>query len=100
ETRKVCGVGREGPRSSPAFVPGPVCSPSRSALITGMYQTSIGAHNHRSGRGELKIRLPEGVTPAPALFKQAGYYTAIGGPLVKGTDQMAKTDYHFEWGVT
>ena len=25
------------------------------ALITGCYQTTIGAHHHRSGRGELKI---------------------------------------------
>src|SRR5262249_10666079 len=95
ETPNVDRLARGGPRISRAFVTAPVCSPSRSALITGMCQTSIGAHNHRSGRGELKIRLPEGVTPAPALFKQAGYYTAIGGPLVKGTDKLAKTDYNF-----
>ena len=34
-----------------AYVTAPVCSASRSAMITGMYQTSIGAHNHRSSRG-------------------------------------------------
>jgi len=62
-----------------------------------MYQTSIGAHHHRSGRGVLKIRLPDGVVPVPALFKQAGYYTAIGGPLVKDGAELAKTDYNFEW---
>src|SRR5215510_15523159 len=100
ETPNVDRLAREGTRFSRAFVTAPVCSPSRSALITGMYQTSIGAHNHRSGRGELKIRLPEGVEPAPALFKRAGYYTAIGGPLVKGTDKLAKTDYNFEWDET
>src|SRR6056297_3656723 len=33
-----------------AYVTCPVCSPSRSALITGMYQTTVGAHNHRSQR--------------------------------------------------
>ncbi len=38
-----------------AFVTGPICSPSRSALITGMYQTTIGAHHHRSGVGTEKI---------------------------------------------
>jgi hypothetical protein len=26
---------------------GPVCSPSRSSFMTGMYATTIGAHNHR-----------------------------------------------------
>src|SRR4051812_9184859 len=29
---------------------GHVCSPSRSAFMTGMYATTIGAHNHRSHR--------------------------------------------------
>ncbi len=97
QTPNVDRLAREGVRFSRAFVTAPVCSPSRSSMITGMYQTSIGAHHHRSGRGALKIHLPEGVTPVPALFKQAGYYTAIGGPLVRGGTQLGKTDYNFEW---
>jgi len=61
-----------------------------------MYQTTIGAQNHRSGRGAEKIHLPSGVEPVPAIFKRNGYYTAIGGPLAKGK-ALAKTDYNFEW---
>ena len=95
-TPNVDRLGREGTLFRKAFVTAPVCSPSRSALITGMYQTSIGAHHHRSGRGTEKIHLPEGVEPLPVLFQRAGYYTAIGGPLVKGKE-LAKTDYNFEW---
>jgi arylsulfatase A-like enzyme len=95
-TPHVDRLAREGAMFRRAFVTAPVCSPCRSAMITGMYQTSIGAHNHRSGRGPEKIRLPEGVQPIPALFKKAGYFTAIGGPLVKGK-QLGKTDYNFEW---
>lgn len=86
----------EGTRFSRAFVTAPVCSPCRSALITGMYQTSIGSHHHRSGRGVEKIRLPDGVVPIPALFRKAGYYTCIGGPPGGGKAQ-GKTDYNFEW---
>ena len=96
KTPNVDRLAAEGTLFRKAFVTAPVCSPCRSALITGMYQTSIGAHNHRSGRGAEKIHLPEGVHPVPALFKQAGYYTAIGGFNAKGK-QLGKTDYNFEW---
>lgn len=78
-----------------AFVTGPVCSPSRSALVTGMYQTSIGAHHHRSGVGVEKIELPADVPLVPRLFQQAGYHTSNGGyyPEMKN----GKTDYNFEF---
>src|SRR3954468_8312725 len=36
----------------------PVCSVSRSEFMTGMYSTTIGAHNHRTKN---KQPLPEGV---------------------------------------
>ena len=61
----------EGTRFSRAFTTAPVCSPARSGFITGMYSTSIGAHHHRSGRGELKIQLPNGVVPTPAQIGRA-----------------------------
>lgn len=108
QTPHVDRLAREGTRFTHAFVTAPVCSPCRSALITGMYQTSIGAHHHRSGRGVEKIRLPDGVTPIPALFQKAGYFTCIGSGLTNG-DQSAKkgrkanagglgkTDYNFEF---
>ncbi|CAN5145184.1 hypothetical protein BH11PLA2_BH11PLA2_45270 [soil metagenome] len=62
-----------------AFVTGPICSPSRSALITGMYQISIGAQHHRSSTGKEEIQLPPGFEKVPRLFQQAGYYTCNVG---------------------
>jgi arylsulfatase A-like enzyme len=115
QTPHVDRLAREGTRFSHAFTVAPVCSPARSALITGMYQTTIGAHHHRSGRGTEKIRLPEGVVPIPARLQQAGYYTCIGTGLPdadrrgkkaakkKGDDGsggprgLGKTDYNFDW---
>src|SRR5262245_28674900 len=41
-----------GVRYTRFYTTAPVCSPSRSAFMTGMYQTSIGAHNHRSHRDD------------------------------------------------
>ena len=35
-----------------AYATSPVCSASRSALITGVMQTSTGTHQHRSSRAE------------------------------------------------
>jgi len=58
-TPSVDRLAAEGTRFAHAFVTAPVCSPCRSAMITGMYQTTIGAHHHRSGRGTEKIRLPD-----------------------------------------
>lgn len=94
-----------GTRFTNAFVTAPVCSSSRSAMITGCYQTTIGAHHHRSGRGEHRIALPDGVEPLPALLQRAGYFTCIGSglggvdhrglPIKK--DRMGKTDYNFDW---
>lgn len=96
ETPHVDTLAGEGVKFTRAFVTAPVCSTCRSAFITGMYQTSIGAHHHRSGRGAIKIQLPEKVTLVPKLFQDAGYHTSITGwPGKKG--RFGKTDYNFEW---
>jgi arylsulfatase A-like enzyme len=96
QTPHVDRLAKEGIRFGKAFTTAPVCSPCRSALVTGCYQTTIGAHHHRSGRGERKITLPGEVVPAPMLFRKAGYYTCIGGFQSTG-NKLGKTDYNFEW---
>lgn len=52
KTRNIDRLVREGTLFSKAFLTASISSPSRSAMITGMYQTTIGANNHLSGRGE------------------------------------------------
>lgn len=95
ETPNVDKLAAEGVRFDKAFVTCPVCSPCRSALVAGMYQTSIGAHQHRSGRGTEKIYLPKHVRLTPRLFQQGGYYTCNGSGT--NTKRAGKTDYNFEW---
>jgi arylsulfatase A-like enzyme len=104
-TPHVDRLAASGTRFTGAFVTAPVCSSSRSAMITGCYQTTIGAHHHRSGRGQHRIRLPEGVEPLPARMQRAGYHTCIGSGLPGidhrglpvSRDRKGKTDYNFDW---
>ena len=96
-TPNVDRLAREGVVFSKAYVTAPVCSTFRSAVITGMYQTTIGAHHHRSSRGEKKIRLPEGMLTIPELFREAGYYTSNSN--ADGT-RPGKEDYNFDYKKT
>jgi uncharacterized sulfatase len=71
----------QGARFAKAFSVAPVCAPSRSAIITGMYATSIGSHHMRS-----KAVPPAGVKAFPEYLRAAGYYCT----------NSSKTDYNFE----
>ncbi len=104
KTPNLDGLATDGVRFHNAFVTAPVCSPARSALATGMYQTTIGAHNHRScndGRPKSagntayypSYQLPPETPPISHLFREAGYLSYNGkGPSSKG---KGKTDYNF-----
>ena len=94
-----------GVRYTHAFTTAPVCSASRSAIMTGMYQTTIGAHNHRTWQWN-KQALPAGVRTLTDYFRDAGYYTANlsagGGKAAKraaggltGSAGAGKTDFNF-----
>lgn len=85
-TPNVDRLAKKGVRFDNVFMPAPVCSPCRSALITGMMPTTIGVHNHHSSRKmETAIHLPENIKTLPELFKKAGYFTFNQG----------KDDYNF-----
>lgn len=75
-----------------AFTTAPVCSASRSAFMTGMYQTSIAAHHHRSHRNGT-YHLPEPVEVITEYFRRAGYYTCNSAGLTY--KKAGKTDWNF-----
>lgn len=82
QTPNIDKLASRGVRFNRAYMPAPVCSPTRSGIITGMYATSIGAHEHYSSfsmwRGnEMEVWDPNhlGVRTLPEIFKAAGYYT-------------------------
>ena len=97
-TPNVDRLASEGIVFENAYVTAPVCSACRSAMITGMYQTTIGAHHHRSSRGEVKHTLPSGIETIPEMFRRAGYYVcnaAFSGRAPKRFDRPGKEDYNF-----
>ena len=85
-------LARESVRYTRAFTTAPVCAPSRAAIITGMYQTSIGAQHMRTTEdrvpelpGPYLAVPPHYVKAFPEYLRAAGYYTS----------NRAKTDYQF-----
>jgi N-sulfoglucosamine sulfohydrolase len=86
----------DGVRYTHFYQTAPVCSPSRSAFMTGMYQTTIGAHNHRSHRDD-GYALPPGVRVLTEWMRGAGYFTAnlVQMPNGFGFKGTGKTDWNF-----
>ncbi len=77
------------------FTTSGVCAPSRSALITGVHQQTLGTHQMRTkspipgmtggGLIEYEAVPPPEIKAFPELLRRAGYYTSNNG----------KTDYQF-----
>lgn len=97
----------ESVRYTHAYQVAGVCAPARAGVITGMYPTSVGAHNMRtlSGTGTegvagdssfppgwrtYSVVLPPDIRPFPQHLRAAGYYTT----------NNTKTDYQFIAPVT
>lgn len=69
-TPNIDQLAREGVRYTNAFATVPVCAPSRSTLITGMYPSSVGTLHMRS-----YYPVPDFVKFFPRYLREAGYYT-------------------------
>ncbi|WP_296705316.1 sulfatase [Algoriphagus sp.] len=89
---------KESLKYTNAFSTAGVCAPSRAAIITGAYQTSIGAHNMRTlgmsadaldayppNFKSYSVVLPEGMRGFPEYLRMIGYYTT----------NNSKEDYQF-----
>jgi len=74
-TPNLDGLAARGQRYTHVFSTSPVCAPSRSAFMVGMYQTTTDMHHMRSHRDD-DYRLPEGVRPLTHRLQDVGYFTA------------------------
>ena len=83
-----------GCRYPNAFSTAGVCAPSRSAIITGMYQTSIGTHHMRTthtNRSTPDMPTPYSAVPPPYVKTFTEYLRAAGYYCTNNN----KTDYQF-----
>lgn len=69
----------QGLRYRHAYANAPVCSAARTTLITGMYASTLGVHNHRSA-----VAIPAAFKLYPEHLRAAGYYCT----------NNSKTDYN------
>jgi len=100
KTPNIDQLAAEGIRYSHVYTTAGVCAPSRSTLITGMYQTSIGTQHMRTINGAAGAKyspvpdysavIPDYVKCFPEYLRQSGYYCT----------NNEKQDYQFEAPVT
>ncbi|MEL7484016.1 MAG: sulfatase [Planctomycetota bacterium] len=62
-------LARRGNAYKSAYATGPICSPARTALLFGQYQTSLGAGNHRS-----RAETPQNLLGFASHLREAGYF--------------------------
>ena len=83
QTPHIDALAEDGVRYERAYCTGPACSVSRSAMMSGVYQTRIDAHDHR--------RIGGYTFPAITQYlRKVGYFTA------KGCGFSGKTDLNFK----
>jgi arylsulfatase A-like enzyme len=78
-TPNIDGLAADGVRFTQAYSNSPVCSATRTALITGRYQyrLRVGLEEPLGTRGS--IGLPSSHPTLPSLLRKAGYRTALVG---------------------
>jgi N-sulfoglucosamine sulfohydrolase len=86
KTPNIDKLADQGIRFENAFATCPVCSPSRSAFFTGVYQTTIASDYHDTMEKN-KLPLPEGIKTLPDIFYEAGYFV----------DYHGKTHFNFKY---
>ncbi|MHC4327089.1 MAG: sulfatase family protein [Planctomycetota bacterium] len=86
DTPNLDRLAHEGCRYTNAFVPYPVCAPTRSSVITGMYPSSIGTMHMRTGLRGYEAVPPPYVKCFTEYLRAAGYYCT----------NHSKTDYQFK----
>ncbi len=84
-------LAEDGVKYTHCYCTNPISSPSRSAMMTGVYQSKINSQHHRSNR-EIPLEAP--YTPFTSFLREAGYTCILGSNYVMGKGR--KIDVNFK----
>jgi len=108
KTPNIDKLASEGARFTSFYANGPVCSPTRAALLSGQYQQRVGGLESPIGAGNIgrydeaawlverkELGLPPDLSNLPKELKKAGYNTAIVGKWHLGYERKFRPHNHF-----
>lgn len=93
-TPNIDRLAEEGMRFTRVFGTASVCMPNRTAMITGVTQTTLGSVTMRPPKKFMRP-LPDGVKPLPVLMRELGYIT--GNINDKKIGSSGKDDWNFRF---
>ena len=94
KTPNLNALAEEGIKYTNCFCTNSICSPSRSAMMTGVHQNKINAQHHRSNRNT-PLQAP--YKPLTYHLRKAGYTCVLGSELVMRKGR--KIDVNFKHKV-
>jgi len=97
KTPHIDRLARQGVRLTDFYANGPVCTPTRCALMTGRYQQRIGGLEWAIPPGKKHLGLPAQEKTIASMLREAGYATAMAGKWHLGyTEDRTPTAHGFD----
>lgn len=102
QTPHIDRLAREGVRLTQAYANSPVCSATRTALITGQYQYRLRVGLEEPLLPNSRYGLPPAVPTLPSILRKAGYRTSLVGKWHLGELPdygPSQSGYDDFWGI-
>lgn len=97
-TPHIDALAKEGVAFMHAYCSAPVCGPSRTALMYGIYPHKSGSYGHHKVY-EPKALIPQERVPLNLAFQNNGYYTAGCGKIFHGSYREARGWHEYRKGI-